>query len=449
MKLAVIGTGYVGLVAGVCFAEAGNDVIGVDVNQEKLARLRAGEIPIYEPGLEHLFNRNTREERLIFTDDLAHAVAQSEIIFLALPTPPGAGGAADLKYVLGASRDIGKLLKEGAGYKIIVTKSTVPVGTVDKVRAAIAENAEAEFDVISNPEFLREGVAVEDFMKPDRVVIGIGAGSPDPARAEAMMRELYHSFLLSGNPLLVMDARSAEITKYAANSMLALRISFMNDIATLCEKCGADVDKVRLGIGVDSRIGRRFLFAGTGYGGSCFPKDVQALIATGQEHGAPQAILEATEAVNARQKTTLIPRIEAHFGADLTGKTFALWGLAFKPNTDDIREAPALEILDQLISRGASVVAYDPEAAIAVAKHLGDKYGEKLRFTPRHYEACDGADALVIATEWPKFREPDFHYLRELLNEPTIFDGRNVYELDTMRREKFNYYSIGRPIVKA
>jgi UDPglucose 6-dehydrogenase len=449
MKLAVIGTGYVGLVAGVCFAEAGNDVIGVDVNLEKLARLRAGELPIYEPGLEHLFTRNIREERLIFTEDLAHAIAHSEIIFLALPTPPGADGGADLKYVLGAARDIGQLLVEGSPYKIIVTKSTVPVGTVDKVRAAISENAKSEFDVISNPEFLREGVAVEDFMKPERVVIGIGAGSPDAHRAETTMRELYRPFLLSGNPLLVMDARSAEITKYAANSMLALRISFMNDIATLCEKCGADVDKVRLGIGVDSRIGRRFLFAGTGYGGSCFPKDVQALIATGAEYGAPQAILEATEAVNARQKFTLIPRIEAHFGSDLSGKTLALWGLAFKPNTDDIREAPALVILDELVSRGAKIVAYDPEAACAVETLVGDKYGDKLQFVKRHYEACDGADALVIATEWPKFREPDFHYLKELLKTPVIFDGRNVYELETMKREGFIYHSIGRPVVGA
>lgn len=449
MKLAIIGTGYVGLVAGVCFAEAGNDVVAVDVNLEKLARLRNGQLPIYEPGLEHLFARNAREERLVFTDDLAHAVSHSEIIFLALPTPPGENGGADLKYVLGAARDIGRLLKSDSGYKIIVTKSTVPVGTVDKVRAAIAENAQSEFDVVSNPEFLREGVAVDDFMKPERVVIGIGDGSPDPHRAENTMRELYRPFLLSGNPLLVMDARSAEITKYAANSMLALRISFMNDIATLCEKCGADVDKVRLGIGVDSRIGRRFLFAGTGYGGSCFPKDVQALIATGEEFGAPQAILEATEAINARQKTTLIPRIEAHFGADLSGKTFALWGLAFKPNTDDIREAPALVILDELISRGASVRAYDPEAAEAVQRQVGDKYGDKLHFVKRHYDACDGADALVIATEWPKFREPDFHYLHELLQTPVIFDGRNVYELETMKREGFTYYSIGRPIVGA
>ncbi|RYD29651.1 MAG: UDP-glucose/GDP-mannose dehydrogenase family protein, partial [Sphingomonadales bacterium] len=366
MKIAVIGTGYVGLVSGVCFAEAGNDVIAVDINQEKLARLRAGEVPIYEPGLEHLFVRNTKEERLTFTDDLAHAVANSDIIFLALPTPQGEGGAADLKYVLGASEDIGKLLTEGSSYKIVVTKSTVPVGTADKVRAAVLKNAQSEFDIVSNPEFLREGVAVEDFMKPERVVIGVQSDSKDPARAETMMHELYRPFLLSGNPMLVMDARSAEITKYAANSMLALRISFMNDIATLCEKCGADVDKVRLGIGIDSRIGRRFLFAGTGYGGSCFPKDVQALIATGAEYDAPQAILEATEAVNYRQKQTLIPRIEAHFGKDLSGKTFGLWGLAFKPNTDDIREAPALVILDELITRGAKVLAYDPEAAAAV-----------------------------------------------------------------------------------
>jgi UDPglucose 6-dehydrogenase len=449
MKLAVVGTGYVGLVAGVCFAEAGNDVIGVDVDLEKLGRLRAGQLPIYEPGLEHLFRRNTSEERLTFTNDLAAAVAESEIIFLALPTPPGADGSADLRFVLGAARDIGKLLSEGSSYKIVVTKSTVPVGTADKVRAAIAENAQSEFDVISTPEFLREGVAVDDFMKPERVVIGIGDGSPDPHRAETTMRELYRSFLLSGNPLLVMDAKSAEMTKYAANSMLAVRISFMNDIATLCESCGADVDKVRLGIGLDSRIGKRFLFAGTGYGGSCFPKDVQALIATGVEYGAPQAILEATEAINARQKKTLIPRIEEHFGSDLSGKTFALWGMAFKPNTDDIREAPALVIVDELISRGAQVVAYDPEAMCAVEKFHGERFGDKLRFAKRHYEACDGADALVIATEWPKFREPDFHYIKELLKAPLIFDGRNVYDLETMQREGFTYYSIGRAVVKA
>lgn len=443
MKLAVIGTGYVGLVAGVCFAEAGNDVIGVDVNQEKLARLRAGELPIYEPGLEHLFRRNTREERLTFTDNLAEAVAASDIIFLALPTPPGADGAADLRFVLGASEDIGKLLTEGSSYKIVVTKSTVPVGTADKVYAAVAKNAKSEFDVVSNPEFLREGVAVDDFMKPERVVVGITG-----PKAEKLMRDLYHPFLMSGNPFIVMDTRSAELTKYAANSMLAMRISFMNDIAELCDRCGADVDKIRLGIGLDSRIGKRFLFAGTGYGGSCFPKDVQALIATGQEFGAPQSLLEATEAINQRQKHTLIPRIEGHFGSDLTGKKFGVWGLAFKPNTDDIREAPALVIVDELISRGASIVAYDPEAAAAVEKLVGDKYGDKLKFVRRHYDACEDADALVIVTEWPKFREPDFTFLRELLKQPVIFDGRNVYELAMMKQQGFTYYSIGRPTIR-
>jgi len=930
MKLAVIGTGYVGLVAGVCFAEAGNDVTCVDVNLRKLERLRAGELPIYEPGLEHLFKRNAREERLLFTDDLAGAIKDAEIIFLALPTPPGENGAADLKYVLGAASDIGKLLGVDAGYKIVVTKSTVPVGTADKVRAAVAQNAQSEFDVVSNPEFLREGVAVDDFLKPERVVIGIGEGSPDPHRAERLMRDLYHPFLMSGNPLLVMDARSAELTKYAANSMLAMRISFMNDIATLCEKCDANVDKVRLGIGLDSRIGKRFLFAGTGYGGSCFsgdervwayeneslvsrtlrelwnrsgeaihdkacdwktpdlqilgwncdtnqsaivpvqaltrrpfqgamvaiqtsmgrtlrvtpdhpviiredgelavrlaatvrkgdelllcgqlpsgavpstldvsgllseslrgishvrcadghfaqgyegfkktaktflrcpeeikmgnrmplqlwqtlrqrgelqsepaqvqlytakgaatflnaqialdgdffrligyflaegfigtekgrvnargeaalrervgfcfgahephyiddvrrilsswglkwmetrgpgaistvvssrhlafllrdylgcgtrsedkalprfaleasremklellrgafsgdgsltplqngqnamleyatvspaladgvclllqslgivasvrvrrmnkstrdafivrvngktqletrrdvfgpfrraridaitggykrtiaqrgfrwnspdkpesavvkvqsivwdagersgevfslesqtgtlvvgsglvahncfPKDVQALVATGREFEAPQSLLEATEAINQRQKKTLLPRIEAHFGGDLAGKTFAMWGLAFKPNTDDIREAPALVLIEELVSRGASVVAYDPEASDAVEREYGGKWGDKLCFKRRHYDACEGADALIIVTEWPKFREPDFPFLHELLKNPVIFDGRNVYELETMHDKGFIYYSIGRPTV--
>jgi len=447
MKLAVIGTGYVGLVAGVCFAEAGNDVTCVDVNLRKLERLRAGELPIYEPGLEHLFKRNAREERLLFTDDLAGAIRDAEIIFLALPTPPGENGAADLKYVLGAASDIGKLLGPDAGYKIVVTKSTVPVGTADKVRAAVACNAQSEFDVVSNPEFLREGVAVDDFLKPERVVVGIGEGSPDPHRAERLMRDLYHPFLMSGNPLLVMDARSAELTKYAANSMLAMRISFMNDIATLCEKCDANVDKVRLGIGLDSRIGKRFLFAGTGYGGSCFPKDVQALVATGREFEAPQSLLEATEAINQRQKKTLLPRIEAHFGGDLRGKTFAMWGLAFKPNTDDIREAPALVLIEELVNRGASIVAYDPEASDAVAREYGGKWGDKLRFERRHYDACEGADALIIVTEWPKFREPDFNFLHELLKNPVIFDGRNVYELETMHDKGFIYYSIGRPTV--
>lgn len=447
MKLAVIGTGYVGLVAGVCFAEAGNDVTCVDVNLEKLDRLRNGELPIYEPGLDHLFRRNVREERLLFTNDLPSAIHDAEIIFLALPTPPGADGAADLKYVLGASSDIGKLLTPEVGYKIIVTKSTVPVGTADKVRAAVSEHAQGDFDIVSNPEFLREGVAVDDFLKPERVVIGIGDGSTDPQRAERLMRDLYHPFLMSGNPLLVMDARSAELTKYAANSMLAMRISFMNDIATLCERCGANVDKVRLGVGLDSRIGKRFLFAGTGYGGSCFPKDVQALVATGREFGAPQSLLEATEGINQRQKKTLLPRIDDHFNGDLSGKTFAMWGLAFKPNTDDIREAPALVLIEELLERGASVVAYDPEAMEGVEKVFAGKYSDRLRFGKRHYDVCEGADAIIIVTEWPKFREPDFAFLREMLTEPVIFDGRNVYELETMHDKGFTYYSIGRPTV--
>lgn len=439
MKLAVIGTGYVGLVAGVCFAEAGNDVICVDVDEAKLNRLRAGELTIYEPGLEHLFKRNLREERLCFTADLADAVGRSDILFLALPTPPGADGSADLSYVLRTSEAIGKLLTESSDYKIIVTKSTVPVGTADRVRAAIERNARGEFDVVSNPEFLREGVAVDDFMKPERVVIGTQS-----ARAEKMMRELYHPFLLSGNPLLVMDNRSAEVTKYAANSMLALRISFMNDIANLCQKCGANVDKVRLGVGLDSRIGKRFLFPGIGYGGSCFPKDVQALIATGTQFDAPQRLLEATETVNQNQKRVLIPRILDHFGGDVSERRFGLWGLSFKPNTDDMREAPSLTLIEELTSRGAVIRAYDPEAMDVSKKLVGDK----IEFAKRHYDACDGADALIIATEWNKFREPDFDYLKELLKEPVVFDGRNVYEPETMRSRGFTYYSIGRPDVR-
>ncbi len=439
MKLAVIGTGYVGLVAGVCFAEAGNDVICVDVDEAKLNRLRAGELPIYEPGLEHLFKRNLQEERLCFTSDLADAVGRSDILFLALPTPPGADGAADLSFVLNTSESIGALLTEASDYKIIVTKSTVPVGTADKVRAAIERNARGEFDVVSNPEFLREGVAVDDFMKPERVVIGT-----DSPRAEKLMSELYHPFLLSGNPLLVMDNRSAEVTKYAANSMLALRISFMNDIANLCQKCGANVDKVRLGVGLDSRIGKRFLFPGIGWGGSCFGKDVQALRATGEQYGAPQRILEATEAVNQNQKRILVPRIIEHFNGDIRGRKFALWGLAFKPNTDDMRDAPSLTLIEELIACGATICAYDPEAMEVTKKILGDK----IEFAKRHYDACEGADALIIATEWNKFREPDFDYLKEILKQPVIFDGRNVYELDTMKTHGFTYYSIGRPDVK-
>ena len=440
MKLAIIGTGYVGLVAGVCFAEAGNDVMCVDVDAEKLERLRGGHLPIYEPGLEHLFARNLREERLIFTDDLQSAVQHAQIIFLALPTPATAEGDADLSYVLKAANDIGRYLND---YKLIVTKSTVPVGTTAKVREAISEHAQHEFDVASNPEFLREGVAVDDFMKPERVVIGT-----DAPRAETLLRELYHPFLLSGNPLLAMDPRSAEITKYAANAMLAMRISFMNDIANLCDKCEANVDDVRLGVGLDSRIGKRFLFAGIGWGGSCFPKDVRALAATGREWGAPQRLLEATSHINDDQKLSLLSRIEAHFAGDLDGKNFALWGLSFKPNTDDIREAPALVLIEELQKRGATIRAYDPEAMEAVRRQRGDLIENGLQLCSRHYDCCEGADALIIATEWNKFREPDFEYLKELLKQPTIFDGRNVYELHTAKAHGLNYYSVGRPLVR-
>lgn len=435
MKLAVIGTGYVGLVAGVCFAESGNDVICVDVDEAKVARLNAGEMTIFEPDLDRLFQRNTREEQLRFTTDLAQAVAHAEIIFLALPTPPGADGAADLRYVLSAAEEIGKLLD---GYKVIVTKSTVPVGTADAVREHVARHARHEFDVVSNPEFLREGVAVEDFLKPERVVIGT-----ESARAERLMRELYRPFLLSGNPLLVMDTRSAELTKYAANSMLALRISFMNDIANLCQRCDANVDLVRLGMGVDSRIGKRFLFSGIGYGGSCFPKDVLALIDTGRKHNAPQRLLEATHEINEAQKRSMLPRIVEHFGGSLQGRKIAVWGLAFKPNTDDIREAPSLVLIRGLIEAGAQVSAYDPEAMEPARRALG----EEIEFAARHYDALEGADALVIVTEWNKFREPDFNFMRELLKQPVIFDGRNVYDLETMRERGFTYYSIGRPTI--
>jgi UDPglucose 6-dehydrogenase len=439
MKLAVIGTGYVGLVAGVCFAEVGNETLCVDVDQAKLERLQLGELPIYEPGLEHLFARNLREKRLRFTDDLQCAVDHAEIIFLALPTPPTATGEADLSYILGAARDIGKLIKK---YTVIVTKSTVPVGTADKVRAAIAEHAACDFDVASNPEFLREGVAVEDFLKPERVVLGVSS-----ERAEKVLRELYHPFVLSGNPVLVMDTRSAEITKYAANAMLAVRISFMNDIANLCDACGANVDWVRLGVGLDSRIGKRFLFAGTGYGGSCFPKDVSALVETGREFGAPQRLPEATQQINENQKKVLLPRIEQHFDNNLQGKTFAMWGIAFKPNTDDIREAPALTIIEALVARGAKVQAYDPEAMPGARKVLAHCNGQ-ISWGTDPYAACEGADALILVTEWGVFREPDFGRLKQLLKSHVIFDGRNIYGLDTMRDHGFDYYSIGRPPVQ-
>ncbi len=436
-KISVIGTGYVGLVAGTCFAETGNNVICVDVVEEKVKKLSSGTITIFEPGLEVLFKRNLREERLHFTTDLKSAVEQSDFIFLALPTPPGEDGSADLKYVLGAAKDIGKLLN---GYKIIVDKSTVPVGTAEKVRAAIAENAKYEFDVVSNPEFLREGVAVDDFLKPERVVIG--SSSP---KAIELMKQLYEPFVRQGNPILVMDERSAELTKYAANAMLALKISFMNEIANICEKVGANVDMVRRGIGTDSRIGKQFLYSGVGYGGSCFPKDVQALIKTSEEYGYDFKILKSVEVVNYAQKHVLIKKLEDYFGGSetLKGKRFALWGLSFKPNTDDIREAPSLVVIEELLKRGASIAAYDPEAIENVRK----LYDGKVMFVASQYDALVEADALIIVTEWNEFRNPDFERIKRTLKEPLIFDGRNVYDIEKMKHLGFKYFSIGRPVV--
>lgn len=436
-KIAVIGTGYVGLVAGTCFAETGNNVICVDVVEEKVKKLSSGVITIFEPGLEVLFKRNLREGRLHFTTDLKSAVEQSELIFLALPTPPGEDGSADLKYVLGAAKDIGKLLN---GYKIIVDKSTVPVGTAEKVRAAIAENAKHEFDVVSNPEFLREGVAVDDFLKPERVVIGSSS-----SKAVELMKQLYEPFVRQGNPILVMDERSAELTKYAANAMLALKISFMNEIANVCEKVGANVDMVRRGIGTDSRIGKQFLYSGVGYGGSCFPKDVQALIKTAEEYHYDFKILKSVETVNNAQKHVLIQKLETYFGGSesLKGKRFALWGLAFKPNTDDIREAPSLVVIEELLKRSASVAAFDPEAIENVRK----LYDGKITFVASQYDALVDSDALIIVTEWNEFRNPDFDKIKRTLKQPLVFDGRNVYDIEKMKRLGFKYFSIGRPAV--
>lgn len=436
MNIAVVGTGYVGLVTGTCFADTGNNVICVDIDEDKVKRMQAGEVPIYEPYLDAVFERNIRQNRLIFTTDLEDAVSKSTIIFLALPTPPGEDGSADLSYVLGVAEELGKMITD---YKVIVDKSTVPVGTAEKVTAKVAENAKVDFDVVSNPEFLREGFAVEDFMKPDRVVIGTSSD-----RAAEIMKDLYKPFVRQGNPLIVMDEKSAELTKYAANSFLATKITFMNEIANFCELVGADVDKVRAGIGTDTRIGKRFLFPGIGYGGSCFPKDVQALAKSGNESGYHFEILDSVLRVNNRQKLSLIEKVKRHYG-DLKGKTFALWGLAFKPDTDDIREAPALYMIDELLEAGASIKSFDPEAMDNV-KAL---YGDKISFEENMYDAADGADALLIATEWSVFRNPDFDKLAGLLKEKRIFDGRNLFETDRMKALGFHYESIGREIVKA
>lgn len=436
MKIAVIGTGYVGLVTGTCFAETGNHVICVDIDAAKVARMQNGEIPIYEPGLEALFHRNIRQGNLTFTTDIADAVAKSDIIFLALPTPPNEDGSADLQYVLRVAEDLGKMINS---YKVIIDKSTVPVGTADQVRALIAKHCTAPFDVVSNPEFLREGMAVEDFMKPERVVIGT-----ESERAKEMLSRLYGPFVRQGNPIIFMDERSAELTKYAANAFLATKITFMNEIANLCEQLGADVDMVRKGIGSDSRIGKRFLFPGVGYGGSCFPKDVKALNQMATSNGYPFHILRSVMEVNDRQRVILAEKIKAHFGADLKGKHFALWGLSFKPNTDDIREAPALYLIETLLSAGATICAFDPEAMANVRRHIGDK----ISYANNQYDALDQADALLIVTEWSVFRTPDLELIKSKLNAPVVFDGRNVFELDEMREAGFVYYSIGRAVVR-
>ena len=433
MKIAVVGTGYVGLVSGTCFAETGNKVVCIDIDQRKVTKLSNGEITIYEPGLEKIFLRNLNEGRLTFTTSLEEGIKDAAIIFLALPTPPGADGSADLKYVLGVAAHLGKILTD---YKVIVDKSTVPVGTAAKVHAAIAANYSGEFDVVSNPEFLREGVAVDDFMKPDRVVIGAGS-----ERAKKLMGELYAPYVRQGNPVIFMDEKSAELTKYAANSFLATKISFMNEIAQLCERLGADVDMVRRGIGSDDRIGKRFLFPGIGYGGSCFPKDVQALIKSAEEVGYDFQILKSVEDVNEKQKLHLIPKIKTYYNNDLKGKHFALWGLAFKPNTDDIREAPALYLINALLEAGATVAAFDPEAISNVQGVIGDK----ITYGKSQYSVLNKADALIIATEWSEFRNPDFEFMEQLLKEKVLFDGRNLFDSNQIREAGYYYVSIGRP----
>lgn len=433
MKICVIGTGYVGLVSGTCFAETGNTVICVDIDENKVARLSRKECTIYEPGLEILLERNVDQGRLSFTTDLNDAVEKSDIIFLALPTPPGGDGAADLSYVLGMADTLGKIITD---YKIIVDKSTVPVGTADLVREAIAENAQVDFDVVSNPEFLREGVAVDDFMKPDRVVIGTSS-----EKARRIMERLYQPYVMSGNPIIFMDERSAEMTKYAANSFLATKISFMNEIANLCERTGANVDMIRKGIGSDDRIGKRFLFAGIGYGGSCFPKDVQALEKTAQDYAYDFKILNAVMAVNKVQKQLFFDKINSIYNGDLSGKRVALWGLAFKPNTDDIREAPALDLIQNLLDAGATVKVYDPEAM----QNVQAVFGGNLTYASSMYAATEDADFLVIATEWTMFRTPNFDTLLANLKDKTIFDGRNIYTKENLEELGFVYYSIGRP----
>jgi UDPglucose 6-dehydrogenase len=438
LKIAVVGTGYVGLVTGTCFAETGNEVLCVDIDAQKVEKMRNGIVPIYEPGLETLFERSIKEGRLKFTTDLYDAVRNSEIVFLCLPTPQDGDGSADLKYILGVADDIGKLFKAepSIGFKILIDKSTVPVGTSDKVRSAIKKHApKFDFDVASNPEFLREGMAVDDFMKPERVIIGT---SND--KTKETLNHLYEPFVRSGNPIYFMDERSAEITKYAANSFLATKISFMNEIANLCELTGADVDKVRIGVGSDSRIGKRFLFPGVGYGGSCFPKDVIALVNTSNENNYEFKILKSVISVNKNQIELFLKKIIKHYNGNISGKHFGVWGLAFKPNTDDVREAPSLALIKMLLEKGATVSAYDPEAMETSKNILGDK----ITYAKHSYHALENADSLIIITEWNEFRTPDFDKIKSLLKEPIIFDGRNLYDPEKMKEKQFKYYSIGR-----
>jgi len=440
MNISVIGTGYVGLVSGTCFADSGNNVVCVDNNQEKLKKLKNGEVPIYEPGLETLFDRSVRENRLSFTDDLEAAVKHADIIFLCLPTPPGADGQADLSAVLSVGGQIGSMIES---YKVIVNKSTVPVGTGDRVEAKVAENCDKElFDVVSNPEFLREGAALDDFLKPERVVIGT-----DSTKAAELMELLYEPFVRSGNPIIIMDRRSSELTKYAANSFLATKISFMNEIANLCERVGANVDNVRRGIGTDSRVGKRFLFAGIGYGGSCFPKDVQALDYTADENDYNFNILKAVMDVNERQKTSIVEKMKLFYQNDLEGKTFGVWGLAFKPETDDVREAPAIYIIKALLEAGARIQAYDPEAIETFKTAIGEEVASQVTFVDTQNKATNGAEALIICTEWNEFRRPSFDEIRENLKSPVIFDGRNLYDLKRAKDAGFTYISVGRPMV--
>ncbi len=437
MKITVVGTGYVGLVTGTCFAESGNEVICIDVNKEKVAQMKKGHIPIYEPGLETLFHRNIKADRLKFSTDLQKGVQHGEIIFLALPTPEDEDGSADLSYVMDVAGKVGEIINadSSANYKIIVNKSTVPVGTAEIVTELISKKTNKKFDVVSNPEFLREGFAVDDFMKPERVVIGT-----DSPEAQAKMRRLYEPFVRSGNPILMMDQRSSEITKYASNSFLAMKITYMNEIANFAEKVGADVDKIRIGMGTDSRIGKRFLFPGIGYGGSCFPKDVKALYKTGLEHQYEFKTLKSVIEVNDRQRKIMIPKILTYFNRDLKGKKIAIWGLAFKPETDDIREAPALYMIDELLVEGADIHVFDPEAM----DNVKQKYGKRISFGENMYEILEDAEALIISTEWNIFRTPDFDKIKKLLKNKLIFDGRNVYKAAEMNDNGFTYFSIGR-----